>query len=140
MKRVVILGPGASGKSTLAFQLGQITGLRLIELDKIFWRPGLVATPRDEWEKVQRIFIDENGWIADGDLGPYDSVEVRLRAADTIIFFGFLVRPLRLACSSAIARTGRFLAVDASLSQPPPFHSHGGDRQPRRRRGLLRTT
>jgi adenylate kinase family enzyme len=93
MNRVVILGPGASGKSTLAFHLGEITGLRVIELDKIFWRPGLVATPRDEWEQVQRTLIEESGWIADGDLGPYDAAEVRLRAADTIIFLDFsLVR------------------------------------------------
>jgi adenylate kinase family enzyme len=49
MKRVVILGPGASGKSTLAIHLGEITGLPVIELDKLFWRPGLVATPRDQW-------------------------------------------------------------------------------------------
>ena len=40
---MVILGPGASGKSTLAFHLGEITGLRVMELDKVFWRPGLVA-------------------------------------------------------------------------------------------------
>jgi len=40
MKRVVIIGPGASGKSTLAGQLGEIAGLRVVELDKIFWRPG----------------------------------------------------------------------------------------------------
>src|ERR1035438_2007816 len=49
MKRVVILGPGGSGKSTLAVRLGEITGLRVIELDKVFWRPGLGATPRDQW-------------------------------------------------------------------------------------------
>jgi adenylate kinase family enzyme len=93
MKRVVILGPGASGKSTLACRLSEVTGLRVIELDKVFWRPGLVATPRDEWEEAQRMLIEGNGWIADGDLGPYDAVEVRLRVADTIIFLDFsLVR------------------------------------------------
>ena len=31
MRRVVTLGPGASGKSTLAIHLGEITGLRVIE-------------------------------------------------------------------------------------------------------------
>jgi len=39
MNRVVILGPGASGKSTLALQLGEITGLLVVELDKVFWQP-----------------------------------------------------------------------------------------------------
>jgi adenylate kinase family enzyme len=89
MKRVVILGPGASGKSTLAARLGEITGLSVIELDKIFWQPGLVPTPRDQWVKIQQILVEENGWIMDGDLGPYDPVEIRLRTADTVIFLDF---------------------------------------------------
>lgn len=91
MKRVVILGPGASGKSTLAAYLGDITGLPVIELDKVFWQRGLVATPRDQWEKIQQILVMKDGWIMDGDLGPYDIVEVRLRAADTIIFLDFSI-------------------------------------------------
>src|SRR5215469_6021882 len=93
MKRVVILGPGASGKSALAIRLGEITGLPVIELDKVFWRPGLAAMPRDEWIKLQERLVEGNGWILDGDLGPYDDVEVRLRAADTVVFLDFaLVR------------------------------------------------
>jgi adenylate kinase family enzyme len=93
MKRVVILGPGASGKSTLARQLAQVTGLRVIELDKLFWQRGLVETPRDQWVELQQKLAGEGEWIMDGDLGPYDAIEVRLRAADTIIFLDFsLVR------------------------------------------------
>ena len=89
MKRVVIIGRGASGKSTLAARLGEITGLPVIELDEVFWRPGLVATPRDQWVAVQEGFVAEEGWIIDGDLGRYDVVEVRFRAADTILFLDF---------------------------------------------------
>src|SRR5258706_15980125 len=102
MKRVVILGRGASGKSTLARRLGEITGLPVIELDKVFWRPGLAATPRDQWVVVQERLVAEKGWIMDGDLGPSDVVEVRLRAADTIIFLDFsLVRcAWRAVCRS----------------------------------------
>ena len=89
MKRVVVLGRGASGKSTLARQLSELTALPLIELDKVFWRAGLLATPRDEWVSLQEKLIATDGWIMDGDLGPYDAVEVRLRAADTIILLDF---------------------------------------------------
>jgi adenylate kinase family enzyme len=89
MKRVVILGRGASGKSTLARRLGEITGLPVIELDKVFWRPGLAAKPRDQWVVVQEELVAKDAWIMDGDLGPCDAVEVRLRAADTIIFLDF---------------------------------------------------
>src|SRR5580693_6527794 len=78
MKRVVILGRGASGKSTLAVSLGEITGLPVIELDKVFWQPGLAGRRRDQWVAIQERLVAEEGWIMDGDLGPYDAVEVRL--------------------------------------------------------------
>ena len=85
MNRVVIIGRGASGKSALAVRLAEITRLPGIELDKAFWRPGLVATPgatpRDQW------LVAEEGWIMDGDLGPYDALEIRLRAADKTLFW-----------------------------------------------------
>jgi adenylate kinase family enzyme len=95
MKRVVIIGPGASGKSTLARQLGEITGLQVIELDRLFWQPGLVGTPRDQWVELQQKLVGESEWIMDGDLGPYDAIEARLRAADTIILLDF--SPIRCA-------------------------------------------
>ena len=98
----MILGPGASGKSVLAAQLGEITGLPVIELDKLFWRPGLIATPRDQWEVLQQTLVEKSGWIMDGDLGPYDAVEVRLRAADTVIFLDF---PLVLCAWRALRRS-----------------------------------
>jgi adenylate kinase family enzyme len=89
MKRVMILGRGGSGKSTLAAHLGTITGLPVIELDKHFWRPGLEATPPDQWAAAQRQLVRDDAWIMDGDLGPYDVPEVRLRAADTVILLDF---------------------------------------------------
>jgi nicotinamide riboside kinase len=93
MKRVVIVGRGASGKSTLASRLGDITGLPVTEVDKIFWQPGLVATPRQQWMEMQEQLVVGDRWIMEGDLGPYDAVEVRLRAADTVILLDFsLVR------------------------------------------------
>ena len=89
MKRVVILGRGASGKSSLARRLSNITGLPVIEVDKIFWQPGLIATPREQWVVIQEKIVAENRWIIEGDLGKHDAVEVRLQAADTIILLDF---------------------------------------------------
>lgn len=89
MKRAVILGRGGAGKSTLARRLGELTKLPVIELDKLFWQPGLVPTSRDQWIAAQQKLIREERWIMDGDLGLYDAVEVRFQAADTIIFLDF---------------------------------------------------
>jgi hypothetical protein len=83
--------------------MGEIKGLPVIALDEIFWRPGLIATPREQWVEMQEKLVAGDRWIMDGDLGPYDALEVRLRAADTIIFLDFsLVR-----CAwQAIRRSG----------------------------------
>jgi adenylate kinase family enzyme len=89
MERVVILGRGASGKSTLAARLGAIIGLPVIELDKHFWRPGREATPPDQWAAIQGELVRAGPWVMDGDLGPYDVPEVRLEAADTVILLDF---------------------------------------------------
>lgn len=46
--------------------------LTFVELDKVFCRPGLVARRRDHWIAIQERLVAEEGWIMDGDLGPYD--------------------------------------------------------------------
>jgi hypothetical protein len=89
VQRVVILGRGASGKSTVASHLGQLTGLPVIELDQHFWRPDLTPLPADQWATMQQGLVAGQKWIMDGDLGPYDVVQIRLHAADTIIVLDF---------------------------------------------------
>jgi adenylate kinase family enzyme len=104
MKRVVILGRGAAGKTVLAARLGQITGLPVVELDKQFWKPGLYATHPAEWARAQSELARREAWIMDGDLGPYDTaLGARLAAADTVIVLDLsLVR-----CAWRAARRSR---------------------------------
>ena len=40
VRRVVILGRGGAGKSTLARQLSGLTGVPPVELDALLWQPG----------------------------------------------------------------------------------------------------
>ncbi|MGW4365356.1 adenylate kinase [Nocardia takedensis] len=89
MRRVVVLGRGGAGKSVLAARLATLTGLPVVELDKYFWSPDLRPLPPREWARVQSRLADEPRWILDGDLGPYDVLDVRLRAADTVIVLDF---------------------------------------------------
>jgi len=102
MKKIVILGRGGAGKSTTAKRLSKITGIPYIELDKYFWKPGLVATPIDEWRKIQQKLTAGDSWIMDGDLGKYDAFEVRMKAADTVIILNF---PLYICLYRAIRRS-----------------------------------
>jgi len=59
--------------------------------------------PPDEWAAVQQRIVREKAWILDGDLGPYDEVEIRLRAADTVIFLDFTL----LRCTWRALRRSR---------------------------------
>ncbi len=102
MKRVVIVGPGASGKSQLARRLGLLTGLPVVELDKRFWRADLMPLPPAEWASVQHDLVSAETWILDGDLGPHDALDVRLGAADTVIFLDF---PLLRCALRALRRS-----------------------------------
>lgn len=85
MRRVVVLGRGGAGKTTAAAELGRITGLPVIELDRHFWSPTLEPLPPAEWREVQRRLAAADDWIMDGDLGPYDDPRPRLERADTVL-------------------------------------------------------
>lgn len=89
MDRIVLLGRGGAGKSTLARRLGDRTGAPVIELDAHFWQPGLAPTPPEAWAIAQAELIEQPRWVMDGDLGPYDVVGPRLVAADTIVVLDF---------------------------------------------------
>jgi hypothetical protein len=101
VQRVVILGRGGAGKSTVGRRLSELVGLPVIELDKHFWQPGLVPLSREKWVEVQRKLASQSRWIMDGDLGPYDALPVRLSMADTVLLLDF---PLWLCLWRALRR------------------------------------
>jgi hypothetical protein len=101
MQRVVILGRGGAGKSTVARRLGELVGLSVIELDKYFWQPDLTPLSRQKWIEVQQKLASQSRWIMDGDLGPYDVLPVRFAVADTVLLLDF---PLWLCMWRALRR------------------------------------
>lgn len=84
MKRVVLIGSGGSGKSTLARKLGEKLNINVYHLDALFWKPGWVGVQKNEQRKVQHDLVGKEEWIIDGNYG--GTMEIRLQAADTIIF------------------------------------------------------
>lgn len=87
MKKVVLIGSGGSGKSTLARQLSDKLKINVYHLDVLFWKPNWVAIPKEEQRKVQNDLVKKEEWIIDGNYG--GTMEIRLNAADTIIFLDF---------------------------------------------------
>ena len=102
-QRIAIVGPGGAGKSTLARRLGERLGLPVIHLDMEHWRPGWVETPVEEWERKVRELAGRERWIIDGNYG--GTMEIRMAAADTIVFLDF---PRWLCLWRVLARQVRY--------------------------------
>lgn len=84
MKKVIVIGSGGSGKSTFSRRLGEVTGLPVVHLDKLYWHAGWVKTPADEWQAIVRSELEKPEWIMDGNFG--GTRPMRLAACDTVIF------------------------------------------------------
>jgi adenylate kinase family enzyme len=84
MKRILIIGSGGAGKSTLANRLGEVTEIEVIHLDKLHWKPGWVEPDKAEWQEIVSQALKKESWIMDGNFG--GTMEMRMAAADTVIF------------------------------------------------------
>ncbi|NIK67648.1 DNA topology modulation protein [Paenibacillus sp. BK720] len=103
MKRIVIIGSGGAGKSTMARKLGQALNREVTHLDALFWKPNWVVVPRQEQMIVQNELVKREDWIIDGNYG--GTLDIRLNAADTIIFLDF---PRLLCLYRAVKRSIRY--------------------------------
>ncbi|MBL0172084.1 MAG: DNA topology modulation protein [Gemmatimonadaceae bacterium] len=84
MRRVLIIGSGGAGKSTVATQLGTKLGIPVIHLDAHYWHPGWIATPPSEWRLRVAELVARDVWVMDGNYG--GTMVQRLAACDTVVF------------------------------------------------------
>ncbi|HTH51298.1 MAG TPA: hypothetical protein VL501_05165 [Pyrinomonadaceae bacterium] len=103
MKRILVLGSGGAGKTTFSQRLGERTGIPVVHLDALFWKPGWTRTPDDEWAEILRVEVSKPAWIMDGNYG--SSRRLRLDAADTVIL---LDMPRWLCMWRVLSRTARY--------------------------------
>lgn len=87
MKRILVIGSGGAGKSMFAVQLAKCMGLPLIHLDSLYWRPGWIEPPKDEWALRVDELIARDRWIMDGNYG--GTLDRRLAVCDTVVFLDF---------------------------------------------------
>ena len=92
MKRIVIVGPAASGKTTFARQLAERLGLPNIELDAVRWGRNWKEVSQNVLrQKVEDILIRNDArWIMDGN---YPRLKDLLwERADTLIWLDYPLR------------------------------------------------
>ena len=88
MKRVMIIGCGGAGKSTLARRLGEKTGLPVVHLDQIWWAPGnWQHIEKPEFDEKLALELEKPRWILDGNFNR--TIEARLEACDTVIYLEY---------------------------------------------------
>jgi adenylate kinase family enzyme len=103
MQRVVVWGVTGSGKTTFARRLAAILDVPAIELDSLFWNPGWVDTPAEEFQAKVRTALDAapGGWVSDGNYrGRLGSLAVD--RADTLVW---LHLPWRVSFWRVLKRT-----------------------------------
>ena len=85
MERIIVIGCGGAGKSTLARQLGEKTGLPVVHLDQIWWAPGSWQhVTREEFDIRMTEEMNRPRWILDGNFNR--TLEARLQKCDTVIY------------------------------------------------------
>lgn len=98
MERIVIIGCGGAGKSTLAQQLGKKLNIPVVHLDKIFWKPGWVEMDKDEFDELHCQELAKDKWIMDGNFNR--TMPERIARCDTVIYLDFS----RFACIRGVVK------------------------------------
>ena len=83
-QRVLVIGSGGSGKSTLSRRLGTVLEHPVIHLDSLYWKPGWVEPDKTEWAETVRNVIVQDAWILDGNYS--GTLAERIEACDTVVF------------------------------------------------------
>lgn len=84
VRKLLLIGSGGAGKSTLSRRIAARTGLPVIHLDALYWNPGWVETPPAEWRNTVAALLQRDAWVMDGNYG--GTLDMRLDACDSVVF------------------------------------------------------
>jgi adenylate kinase family enzyme len=118
VKRIAVTGPAGAGKSQLAEELGDALAIRVLHLDAIFWKPGWVPTPQDEFESMQRREVTTDSWIVDGQFD--DILREWFEAADIVVFVDTSLA--RSLWGVTKRRLNRKMSVGTPVGKPGALH------------------
>lgn len=92
MDKIMIIGCGGSGKSTLGRALALKLSLPLVHLDQLNWRDNWSSVGKEEFDRLQQAELQNNKWIIDGNYNR--TIPLRLQYCDTVIYLDYS----RLTC------------------------------------------
>ena len=87
MERILIIGCGGSGKTTLARTLGEKLDLPVVHLDKLWWTDNWQTVTRDAFDAALAVELEKPRWIIDGDYSR--TMPRRLEHCDTVIYLDY---------------------------------------------------
>jgi adenylate kinase family enzyme len=67
--RILVYGVTGSGKTTAAREIAARTGLPLVEVDELCWRPGWVQLPEQEMRELLGRVAAQDRWVLDSAWG-----------------------------------------------------------------------
>lgn len=85
MKKIVVIGNAAAGKSTLSMKISKLTKLPVYHLDKILWKENWTRTPEEEFIEKHAEIISKSEWILEG-VAYKSTYRDRFNAADLIVY------------------------------------------------------
>jgi adenylate kinase family enzyme len=118
VRKIAVVGPIGAGKSRLASELGELLGIRVLHLDTLFWKPGWVPTPRDEFEAMQRRELATDSWIVDAQFD--DMLPDWVYGADTVVFVDISLG--RSLWRVSKRRLNRQASVGTPVGEPGALH------------------
>ena len=106
MKRIHVVGPGGSGKTSLAAEIGARLGLPHTELDSIFWHENWQHSPPGKFEAQAAEIAAGDVWVVDGN---YSRVRPILwQRVEAVVWLDY---PLLLCLWRLMRRTSKVLRL-----------------------------
>lgn len=104
MQRILVMGASGSGKSTFSRRLSAVTGIPVVSVDALFWKPGWVESGKAEFHERLTAAALQPSWIMDGNFTSH-LVELRRDACDTLIWFDLPRATCMMGILARIARS-----------------------------------
>lgn len=145
-ERILVIGSPGSGKSTFARALGELTGLPLLYLDRLFWNADRTTVENQVFDqRLEQAMSQNQRWIMDGNYSR--TLDRRLARCYRVFFLDY---PVEVCLEGVRARREPFVRTypgwrrkrtRSSWTTSGTFPSSSGrrswpfGRQPRKRNG-----